>query len=263
MSSFHSTTFDCVARSYDWSVPPLPHEYIELIRRSFDLKESDTVVDLGCGSGLLTFALAQFSSRVQGLDSSPELIRIARQRDVHNRIDWIVCPIEIFDFVHDHYKLIISFEAFHLFQNPVEVIRKCALALKPGGFFCVGWMSFEWEVPLFVVIRNVFAEYGINWGEEANLARLNLSRLVEDSNADLSPVTEEAVALVARSHIKRIATYLASTQRALALKAYERELLADELELHFRKVLSSEWIEGMATYSIAYSRKVPQKLRTG
>jgi len=153
-----SISFDRVAESYDSSIPPLPEKYIQLIKTRFELSKNDKVIDLGCGSGLLTFALLRFSSKVQGIDSSRELIRIARKRDVEHRIEWILCPVEEFDFGCGHYKLIISFEAFHLFPDACTIFNRCAIALKPGGFFCVGWVNFEWEIP-FKEIMYLFTGY--------------------------------------------------------------------------------------------------------
>ena len=75
------------------------------------------------------------------------------------------------------------------------------------------------------------------------------------SAVDLSPVTEAAITLEAGSHINKIATYLASTEKAAVLNAIDRRHLADELELKFFGALSSEWINGIAKYSIAYCRK--------
>ena len=107
-------SFDQVAESFDSVIPPLPREYIHLIQTRFGLHETDRIVDLGCGSGLLTFPLAEFCSRVEGVDSSKEMIRLARERDTERRIKWIARPAEELEWEHESYSLFICFEAFHL-----------------------------------------------------------------------------------------------------------------------------------------------------
>lgn len=251
------TRFDRVANSYHSSLTPLPEAYIHLIQMRFGLTKNARVLDLGCGSGLLTFALARFSSQVHGVDSSRELIGIAREIDRQKRIRWTHSPVEKFDFGQNRYKLIISFEAFHLFPNPDKLIMKCALALVAGGHLCVGWANYQWEIPFKEIIVDVFAFHGISWGERANLSGVDLASLVKSSEASLSAVVQETIAVEASSHVRQVATYLASIEKAAQLEADARAQLAQELEDRFKRALSSEWVGGIAQYSLAYCRKDP------
>jgi len=49
-----------------------------------------TIVDLGCGTGLITRALAALGHRVIGVDPSREMIGVARARPFGDRVQWIV-----------------------------------------------------------------------------------------------------------------------------------------------------------------------------
>jgi len=246
--------FDHVAKPYDSSLPPIPEGYCQLIRHRFNLGRRDRVIDLGCGTGLLTFALSHFSNNVEGIDISKKMIEIARKRDTKRRIKWICRPVESFDFGQDRYSLIVSYESFHLFSNVDGLIKKCEVGLRSNGFLCVGWCCFQWEEPLKSVIIDVFRSSGIDW-EEWGYWRCSDFPAAVRRNKHLSPVIEETIRVQASSHISSIALYLASIDKAAKLEANARMNLIEELTRNFRKLLSSEWISGLTSYSIAYSSK--------
>lgn len=55
------------------------HEYGSNILGLVDAPDGGTVVDLGCGNGILSKALAEKGYRVIGIDASKELLEIARK----------------------------------------------------------------------------------------------------------------------------------------------------------------------------------------
>jgi ubiquinone/menaquinone biosynthesis C-methylase UbiE len=49
----------------------------------------DRVIDLGCGTGLLTCELAALGARVIGIDPANAMLQVARKRPHAERVDWI------------------------------------------------------------------------------------------------------------------------------------------------------------------------------
>jgi len=45
-------------------------------------------VDLGCGTGTLARMLASGGAVVTGVDPDPDMLRVARAKDTHGRVDW-------------------------------------------------------------------------------------------------------------------------------------------------------------------------------
>ena len=133
----------------------IPHAFGELIQREFNLHTDDRVIDIGCGSGNLTFLLKEYSLNVDGLDASTAFLRLARKRDKCRSINWLTQRVEEFDFGNHKYRLVISFEAFHLFQQRDKLVRNIWQGLIDGGVFCVGWVAFHWETLLFHIIVDV------------------------------------------------------------------------------------------------------------
>ena len=160
------TVFDTIADVYYSLIPALPEQYIQLILQTLTLTPTDTIIDLGCGSGDLALALRNVSSFVQGIDVSGTMISLAREKDQQQQVTWIQQSVEDFDLGEETYNLIISFESFHLFPNPRELIKRCAKALKPGGALCIGWRMYAFDIPLKNALEETFAAHNIpyEWG---------------------------------------------------------------------------------------------------
>lgn len=91
-----------------------------------------TVIDFGCGDGQQSVAMAQASGsvRVIGLDIQQKHLDQARQRalgaGVEARCTFATQTDERAD-------LIVSFDAFEHFADPLEILRVMSRLLKPGG----------------------------------------------------------------------------------------------------------------------------------
>ena len=129
--------FDLLAIRYSESVKDLPESYISLIKNTFGLHSKSRIIDLGCGSGLLTFPLSQVSFCVSGLDISHKMIAIAKSKMRDNNIEWIENDVELFKFIPSYYDLIISYESIHLFPHTEKLLERCLDALKVGGIICM------------------------------------------------------------------------------------------------------------------------------
>lgn len=233
----------------------MPKKYCRLIQTRFALSENDRIIDLGCGTGLLTLELSNFSKSVEGIDVSLNMIKIAQNRDKDNRINWIYSSVDDFDFGREKYSLVISYESFHLFNDANNLVKKCTYGLQPDGFLCVGWCSFQWEDTFRDIIIDIFKSFGIEWGKWSFQRCINFFSAVESMNKYLLPIVEDTVEVQTKTNIQNIAKYLGSIEKSAALETDVRIALINELKDAFKKLISSEWIDGVTTYSLAYTRK--------
>ena len=90
----------------------------------------ERILDLGCGDGVLTEALAAMGCRVVGVDSSPEQVEAARRRSVDAR----VMNGEQLTF-ETEYDAVFSNAALHWMKRTDDVIDGVWRALVPGGRF--------------------------------------------------------------------------------------------------------------------------------
>ncbi|MEE4214705.1 MAG: class I SAM-dependent methyltransferase, partial [Bacteroidales bacterium] len=66
-------------------IDPILSQYYPRI--SEDLKPGDTVLDVACGTGSLSLAMAALASRVKGIDLSEEMIGIANDQAERKKVD--------------------------------------------------------------------------------------------------------------------------------------------------------------------------------
>ncbi len=104
---------------------------------SFCPDSASTVLDVGCGTGLVTHHLAGYYKHVTGTDKSPEMIDAAKNIGVHT-ISFVVAPTERLPFENGSFDLVTAAAAYHWFDYDVagrEIIR----VLKPNGKLCALW----------------------------------------------------------------------------------------------------------------------------
>lgn len=97
-----------------------------------DPRPGERVVDLGCGIGSLTAALAGRGARVLGLDSSAAMVHEARRR--HPELEFEVADGQLFA-VREQFDAVFSNAALHWMTDPGAVIARVYTALRPGGRF--------------------------------------------------------------------------------------------------------------------------------
>lgn len=91
-------------------------------------RAGEDILDLGCGDGVLTAAIAARCRRIVGVDSSPEQVAAARARGVDARLcDGHALPFRA------EFDAIVTNAALHWMKRSDAVIDGMWRALRPGG----------------------------------------------------------------------------------------------------------------------------------
>jgi len=122
------------AEKYDSVRAPQIDAGRELIAMT-KVKETDSILDIGCGTGKLTFELAQLASQgcVTGIDPSEEML--ARARTIRSRFGNILLmqmPAQAMKFRQD-FDLVYSNSALQWIKEQEEVIALSFGALRANG----------------------------------------------------------------------------------------------------------------------------------
>ncbi len=112
---------------------PLRVEYLE--SQCGDLK-GKRILDLGCGGGILSEALAEKGAKVTGIDASEAGIQTATLHlyESGHAIDYRCVTVE--DFVKESpeaFDFIVCMEMLEHVPNPESILKSAARILKPGG----------------------------------------------------------------------------------------------------------------------------------
>lgn len=99
------------------------------------LGHSRDILDIGCGAGFLTNALAQEGHRVTGVDLSPKSLDIAEKRDVTKSVRYLQLDAFALPFANHHFDVVCAMDFLEHIEMPSQIIREAARLLRPGGLF--------------------------------------------------------------------------------------------------------------------------------
>jgi 2-polyprenyl-6-hydroxyphenyl methylase/3-demethylubiquinone-9 3-methyltransferase len=117
------------------------------------------VLDVGCGGGLLSAALAQSGARVTAIDLAPNLLKVARLHGLESgiKVDYRQMPVEaLAEEAPASFDAITCMEMLEHVPQPDSVIAACARLLKPGGRLFLSTIN---RTPAAFALAIVGAEY--------------------------------------------------------------------------------------------------------
>lgn len=124
---------------------------------------SDHALDLCCGTGDVSFALAESGTQVTGLDFSPAMLDHAKARDELNRVDFQRGDALVTGFPDNHFDIVTIAYGLRNLADFEGGLREMHRVTKPGGRIMVldfgkpsfapwRWAYFtylKWMVPVF------------------------------------------------------------------------------------------------------------------
>tara|TARA_R110002020_G_scaffold86363_27_gene212862 strand:- start:26 stop:736 length:711 start_codon:yes stop_codon:yes gene_type:complete len=117
------------------------------------------VLDVGCGGGLLSEAMAAQGAQVTALDLAPELVEVARLHLLESglQVDYRLQSVEsLADEAPGSFDAITCMEMLEHVPDPGSVLRACARLLKPGGVLLLSTLN---RTPAAFALAIVGAEY--------------------------------------------------------------------------------------------------------
>jgi ubiquinone/menaquinone biosynthesis C-methylase UbiE len=119
------------ARARDWAElhEPLVQSLYDAVLDALDVKEGTQHLDLGCGSGRAAQIAASRGAQVSGLDATPELLEIARERVPDG--DFHQGDLEELPFEDDRFDTVAGFNSFQFAGNPATALSEAARVAKP------------------------------------------------------------------------------------------------------------------------------------
>lgn len=133
MSNEVKDFFDSIAPSWD-SMEEKSPEFIQSLIQEIKIKPGDHILDVACGTGVVTGHLHQASnSPVKAIDLSPKMIEIAKQK--YRGQSWANFEaVDLFEYsTNEPFDVIVIYNAFPHFLNPESLSKKASSLLRKGG----------------------------------------------------------------------------------------------------------------------------------
>ena len=103
--------------------------------------EDATVLDAGCGSGLLVEKLADMAKLIVGLDFSKAMLKIAKDRLGRRNVELVRGDVEQLPFRENTFDRIFMFTVLQNTPNPSEALKEAQRVLKKDGYLAVSFLK--------------------------------------------------------------------------------------------------------------------------
>jgi len=140
------------------AINPLRTEYINLHSPVKNLK----VLDVGCGGGLISEALAAFGAQVTGIDMGETPLNVAKLHLLESgqNVEYIKTTTEeLAEQRAAQYDVVTCLEMLEHVPDPSSVVTACAKLVKPGGDVYFSTINRNPKAWLFAIVG---AEYILN-----------------------------------------------------------------------------------------------------
>jgi phosphatidylethanolamine/phosphatidyl-N-methylethanolamine N-methyltransferase len=129
--------WDKFAKSYDAFMKMAAREYPDLINLILtDLKPDNIVLEIACGTGIISLAVSHKVHQVYATDISQAMIDVATTKAKQEKIQNILFSVQdgySLNFEDHKFDVCIIANAFHVMQEPEKVLKEIRRVLKPDG----------------------------------------------------------------------------------------------------------------------------------
>jgi 2-polyprenyl-6-hydroxyphenyl methylase / 3-demethylubiquinone-9 3-methyltransferase len=140
-------------------INPLRLDYIDKICNGLRGK---TIVDIGCGGGILSESMAARGAQVTGIDLADKPLKVAKLHLLESgqQVDYQLISAEDLAQQKPHqFDVVTCMEMLEHVPDPASTIKACATLVKPGGQVFFSTINRNPKAYLFAVIG---AEYILN-----------------------------------------------------------------------------------------------------
>ena len=121
-----------------------------------------TVLDVGCGGGILSESLATSGAKVTGIDLADKSLQVAKLHKLESGVQVEYRKVAVEDLAVElpaHFDVVTCMEMLEHVPDPAAVVAACAQLVKPGGYVFFSTLNRNPKSYLFAILG---AEYVLN-----------------------------------------------------------------------------------------------------
>ena len=124
--------------------------------------EGLSVLDVGCGGGLLSEPLARLGAAVTGLDPAPTNVAVAKLHAEHGGIavDYREETVEALVARGERFDVVLAMEVVEHVTDVSAFVKACGEAVRPGGFLVMATINRTLRAFALAIVG---AEYVLGW----------------------------------------------------------------------------------------------------
>lgn len=136
-----------IAGIYDDIRPSYPEELIQAVITKTDLKLSDSLLEIGAGTGKATIQFAEKGFKIHTIEIGDDMALILNKKcAVYPKVTIDVAPFEDWNCSNNgKYDMIYSAQAFHWLDSNIKY-KKCYELLKDDGYLVLFWYNPSIEI---------------------------------------------------------------------------------------------------------------------
>jgi ubiquinone/menaquinone biosynthesis C-methylase UbiE len=157
MSELSQEELKLTARAYDdLLAPALFQGWADRMAELASLWDDDDVLDVACGTGVLSIAANRQAGSVTGLDLNPGMLAVASERAPD--VKWRRGNAESLPFEDESFDVVMSQFGLMLFDSPETAVREMWRVLRPGGRLYVAVFDALDQLPAYRTAADVYEQ---------------------------------------------------------------------------------------------------------
>jgi ubiquinone/menaquinone biosynthesis C-methylase UbiE len=212
--------------------PGYPESLIEDVVSYANLKQSDKVLEVGCGTGQATKSFAKRALTIVAIDPGPEMLRSPRQDLAgFSNVEFLETTFEAWQATQGEFRLIVAAQSWHWVSAEVR-FAKAAEALSPEGSLAIfGHVPVGLAALLLTQFKEIYLRHTGQWGPppEAWYLPSGLFKAWFDESGMFGPVTHKSYPWKWRHTKSSYTDFLRTRSEHRMLHPAKREEMLDEL----------------------------------
>jgi 2-polyprenyl-6-hydroxyphenyl methylase/3-demethylubiquinone-9 3-methyltransferase len=113
------------------------------------------LLDIACGAGFVSNAMAAAGHRVTGVDLSEESLRVAERHDATSGVRYLKMDATKLEFAPESFDVVSAMDFLEHVEDPALAVAEAARVLRPGGLYFFSTFN-----------RNLLSRLVVIWGVE-------------------------------------------------------------------------------------------------